>query len=168
MGFFDWLAGKRARVVDDLGAIGRGRVQITGRVEALSQLVDPVDGHPCVALEYQASPPSLLGAQGTESPYRAFSVEARQAVDFVLTDGTHRVLVRVTERQDDVSAIHRHLADEYGLRLKVAVRRLVVGDTVHVVGRAEEPTTTSAYRSPAFCAALRAERIWADGSEELD
>jgi hypothetical protein len=136
-------------------------VELSGAVEALGTLSDPLDGSTCIAIEYRAAPPSQLGIQGTEQPFSAFRVEAHQAVEFVLTDGAQRVLVQIPTGQDDVAAVHAHLMLEYGLRLQAATRCIRAGDHLHVVGIADDALSVSPYRSPSYAAVVRAERFWA-------
>jgi hypothetical protein len=150
-------------MVDDFSDLGAGRIEIEGEVEALTTLSDPVGGKACVAIEYSASPPSLINVVTGGPTTRAFIVSARQAVDFVVTDGKHRVLVRVDEEQDDVEAVHRHLMDEHGLRLRVEVAVIGEGDSVGVLGRVErsEQSARSPYRVSDYDGVIVAERIWA-------
>src|SRR5262245_14756525 len=108
MSFLDWLPWRAPRYVEDFSDLGKGRIEIEGEVEALSLLADPIQGRPCVAIEYTAAPPSLISVVAGADTTTAFTVSARQAVDFVLTDGRYRVLVRIDEEQDDVLAVHRH------------------------------------------------------------
>jgi len=161
VGWTDWLLVRAPRKVADFGSIGHGRVELSGTVEALGTLSDPLDGSACIAIEYRAAPPSQLGIQGPEQPFSAFRVEAHQALEFVLTDGARRVLVQIPPGQDDVAAVHSHLTLEYGVRLKAATRCIRSGDRLHVVGVAEEALSMSPYRAPSYAAILRAERFWA-------
>jgi hypothetical protein len=157
----DWFS-RPARFVEDFSNLGKGLIEIEGEIEALSLLSDPVDGRPCVAIEYSASPPSLINVIAA-GPTTAFTVSARQAVDFVITDGKYRVLVRVEDEQDDVIAVHRHLMDEHGLRLRVRRGMLAEGDSVRVRGRVERGAdlTSSPYRNADFDGVIVAERFWA-------
>ena len=143
--------------------IGSGRVEIEGQIEVLASLVDPLSGKSAVAVEYHASPPSLLSVQGPGDASRAFTMSATQATDFVLVSGSSRVLIRVAERQDDVAAVHRHLAREYGLQLRAETLCIRAGDFVRVQGVAErgELGAGSPYRTSSYTAIVRAQRFWA-------
>jgi hypothetical protein len=160
---FDPLALLRGyRKVRDFGELGAGRVELEGRAELVCQLIDPLSGDACIALEYHAAPPSSLSVQGPGISSRAFTVSASQAVDFVLSDGAARVLIRVAERQDDVANVHQHLMDEYGLELRTEVLTIRAGDTVCVRGKAD-PTglpVGSPYRTPTLAGVVLADRFW--------
>lgn len=166
---FDPLARLRGyRKVQDLADLGCGRIELVGRAEGLSLLVDPLSGASCIALEYHAAPPSLLSVQGPGISSRAFTVSASQAVDFVITDGAARVLVRVDERQDDVATLHLHLSAEYGLALRAEVRAIRVGDHVRVRGNAEPGGhgIGSPYRTQSLAGVVRAERFWIEQNDD--
>ena len=109
------------RPVAELGQLEayEGRVEIEGRVEALEDLRDPLSGELCTVLEYRAWPPATTVGMdgGTSHGSRAYQVNARQAVDFVLVDGGVRVLVR-TDPGEEVSALHQRLLQRYGVGLR--------------------------------------------------
>ncbi len=160
MSALDWLPWRRVRRVA-LSQVTPGRIQIEGEVEALATLTNPASGRPCVAIEYEAAPPSALSVTGVPHSTRAYTITARQAVDFVLTDGDCRVLVQVPDEQDDVTRVHAHMQKEHGLALRVAVAAIVPGQRVAVVGRAlNQDTLRSPYRSIHYGAIVRAERFW--------
>jgi hypothetical protein len=125
-------------------------------------LIDPVQGEACIAIEYHAAPPSLLAVQGPGISSRAFTISASQAVDFLLSDGTASVLIRVPERQDDVDKVHRHLLGEYGLQLRSEVLTIVAGDLVRVRGVSDPNALPigSPYRTPSLAGVIFAERFW--------
>jgi hypothetical protein len=160
---FDPLALLRGyRKIGDFAELGAGRVELSGLAEILGELVDPVGGRPCIALEYHAAPPSSLSLQGPGISSRAFTVSVSQAVDFVLSDGSRRVLVRVAERQDDVASVHRHLLAEYGFALRTEVFTIGPGDRVSVRGWSDPDgiIVGSPYRTQSFAGVVRAERVW--------
>lgn len=158
MGLFERLWGYRK--LGALSEIGPGRVEVEGEVEALSELAHPLSGEGVVALEYYVSPPSDLSVNVTGIAERAFTVEATQGVDFVLTDGSHRVLILVAEGAHDISTVHQHLLKEYGTRLRPKVLAVRAGDRVCVRGVAEPRSTESPYRSVEYLAVIRARRFW--------
>jgi hypothetical protein len=155
-----WQFWRRAQRIQRFDELVPGRIELDGTVEALATLAHPVTGEPCVALEYHASPPSLLSVNGVPYSSRAFTVSAVQAVDFVLTDGARRVLVRVGDEQDDVARMHAHLLDQHGLRLRVEVGAVRAGARVCVLGRVQGLEAGTAYRSLDYVAAIEAERFW--------
>ncbi|MCA9595489.1 MAG: hypothetical protein KC776_19375 [Myxococcales bacterium] len=160
MAALDWLPWRRPRRLP-MARVSSGRVEIEGEVEALATLPDPVSGRVCVALEYEAAPPSALSVTGVPHSTRAYTITAHQAVDFVLTDGDCRVLVKVPREQDDVARVHAHLTAEHGLALRVAVATIEPGERVVVVGRVvdQDPKSTP-YRSVHYRAIVHAERFF--------
>ncbi|MCX4243840.1 hypothetical protein [Paraliomyxa miuraensis] len=138
------------------------RVEIEGRVEALTSLRNPVSGEPCVALEYRAWPPSTtLGMDGaTAHAGRAYQVNARQAVDFVLEEGGVRVLVH-TDHGEDLAALHRSLLERYGVSLRAECDALVVGQRLLVTGTVEHRRSSvgTPHRELPYSAIVRAERL---------
>jgi len=153
------------QLVAELGSLATGevrRVEIEGRVEAVSSLRDPVSGEACVALEYRAWPPATtVGMDGaTAHAGRAYQVNARQAVDFVLVDPGGRVLVH-TDPGEDVSALHHALLERYGVGLRAESDALRAGQRLRVVGevvhRSGGPGTP--HRELPYTAVVRAERL---------
>jgi hypothetical protein len=160
MSALDWLPWRRVRRVA-LSGVTPGRVQIEGEVEALATFTDPASGRACVAIEYEAAPPSALSVAGVPHSTRAYTITAHQAVDFVLTDGESRVLIQVPKDQDDVARVHAHMEREHGLALRVALAAVEPGQRVAVIGRAiNQDTLGSPYRSIQYRAVVRAERFW--------
>lgn len=153
------------RRVESLHDVGEGRVEITGRVERAEEtLVDPVDGSECVALEYRAWPPSaLFGLDGaTAHAGRAFELQARQSVDFVVVDGDARVLVRAGGG-DDVGQMHRELIAKYGVQLRTEVDIIPTGSLVHVAGYVKFSRASGAgspMRADPYNAIIQAEQFW--------
>jgi hypothetical protein len=150
--------------VSELGALATGdalRVEIEGRVEAVTSLRDPVNGEACVAVSYQAWPPATtLGMDGaTAHAGRAYQVDARQAVDFVLVDGGSQVLVR-TDPGEDVVALHQELLARYGVALRTEVDTVRVGQRLRVAGQVvHRRGAGTPHRELPYCAIVRAERI---------
>lgn len=151
--------------VAELGSLATGnarKVEIEGRVEALSSVRDPVGGEACVMLEYRAWPPATtLGMDGaTAHAGRAYQVNARQAVDFVLVDGGVRVLVR-TDHGEDVVALHQALLDRYGVGLRAESDALLAGQRLRVAGVVEHRSggPGTPHRELPYSAIVRAERL---------
>jgi hypothetical protein len=155
-----WFRRFRVRRISDFSSLTPGSVELEGLVEALSTLSHPITGEPCVALEYHASPPSALSVHGIPHSSRAFTIKAVQSLDFVLSDGARRVLVRVPDEQDDVALVHRHLTEQHGLRLRVEIGAMVAGMRVCVRGHASPSEPGSAYRSIDYVAVVKAEDFW--------
>jgi hypothetical protein len=154
---FDWLPWRPLRRVTDFSELPARRVEVEGIAEALDTLIHPITGEPCIALEYSAAPPSVLSVHGAPHSARAFTVKAIQAVDFVLFDGTRRLLVRVGADQDDVALVHEHLLEQHGLRLRVEIGTIRAGARVLVRGRAMPGQLGPAYRSLDYVGELHAE-----------
>lgn len=148
-----------------LGELAGGsaaRVEIEGRVESLESVRDPVSGEACVVLEYRAWPPATtIGMDGaTSHNSRAYQVNARQAVDFVLVEEGVRVLVR-TDAGEDIGALHQRLLERYGVDLRAESERVLAGQRVRVAGRVEHRmgASRSPHRDLPYDAVIRAERI---------
>lgn len=155
----------RPRPIDrlsDLLATSRDElVTLTGRVEPLEPIFDPVSGEAAVAVAYRAAPQSsVIGVAGALSVVaRAFHVSCQQATDFVVSDGPHRVLVCV-DRGSDVTAVHRDLVARYGVGLHTD-RALVRPDAhVRVIGLRLARLATSPLRAEPYLAVIRAQRFW--------
>ncbi len=163
MGWLSRLWRRRYRAVADLARLGQGRVEVEGRVEPLEVLRDPLDGRACVAIEYRAWPPATtVGMDGaTAHNSRAFQIEARQAVDFVLSNGRSRVLVHV-DAGEDLSSLHRDLLERYGVQLRSEVEIIDVGSEVRVEGvvKTVRSASTSPHRSEPWAGEIQAERLW--------
>jgi hypothetical protein len=163
MGLLARLLRRRYRVFDDLRDIDEGRVEVQGRVEALDVLHDPLHGEPCVAIEYRAWPPtSMVGMDGGNAQSgRAFELAARQAVDFVLADGTGRVLIQAAQG-DDLAALHHQLLHRFGVQLRAEVETVPVGSLLHVAGRVthRRGRVGSPMRSEPYVATVHADRFW--------
>lgn len=150
--------------VEDLASLAGGserRVEIEGRVEAVGHLVDPLTGDECVALEYRAWPPATtLGMDGANAHAgRAYQVNAREAVEFVLTDGHAQVLVQ-PERGEDVAGLHERLVAQYGVGLRAETEVVVVGQRLRVAGAVVHRSEGAApHRELPYGAIVRAERI---------
>ncbi len=153
------------RPVEDLASLASGdvgRVEIEGRVEAMGHLTDPLTGATCVALEYRAWPPATtVGLDGaTSHGGRAYQVNARQAVEFVLVDGQAQVLVQ-PDPGEDVAGLHERLLERYGVGLRCETEVVVIGQRLRVAGkvihRAGGPGTP--HRELPYGAIVRAERI---------
>lgn len=153
------------RPVDELGSLASGRdrrVEIEGRVEAVGQLLDPLSGEACIALEYHAWPPATtMGVDGANAHGgRAYQVNARQAVEFVLVDAGARVLVR-PDLGEDVAGLHDRLVERYGVGLRAETDMVVAGQRLRVAGevlhRSGGPGTP--HRELPYGAIVRAERI---------
>jgi hypothetical protein len=156
---------RRYRWVADLGALAglaRARVEIEGDVEAIDTIEDPLGGRPCVAIGYRAWPPSTtLGMDGgTSYGSRAYQVNARQAVDFVLGDGHGRVLVQVSTGED-VGGLHRRLLARFGVGLRAEVETVEPGTRLRVAGRVMHASRDgSPHRRVGWSAVVRADRFW--------
>jgi hypothetical protein len=162
---FAWLRRFRSQKLSDFSSLEPGRVELDGVVEPLATLAHPITGEACVALEYNASPPSGLSVHGIPHSSRAFTIKAVQSLDFVLFDGARRVLVRVPDEQDDVALVHRHLTDQHGLRLRVEIGVVLAGTRVRVRGRASPTDSGSAYRTVDYVAVVDAEAFWELGKQ---
>ena len=162
--FFERLL-RRYRAVPDLGALqglARARVEIEGEVEPIETIDDPIAGRACVAMDYRAWPPSTtLGMDGgTAYGSRAYQINARQAVDFVLSDGRTRVLVQVSSGED-IGGLHRRLLQRFGVALRAEVDTVPAGTRVRVAGRLTHAGSGgSPHRSDAYSAIVRADRLW--------
>ncbi len=112
-----------------------GQVELTGTVEAMDLLNDPITGEPCVVIEYRAWPPTTtLGiGGGLVGGGHGYVVHATQAVDFLLNDGSDRALIKV-ERGQDIVAIHGKLTARHGIELHTERRLVRAGTTVRVAG----------------------------------
>ncbi len=133
---------------------------VIGRVEALSTLPEPLTGEPCIAIEYRASPPSVLSVTGIPHSTRAYTVTARQSADFMLSDGTVTLRVDASElTNQDVGELHAHLLAEHGLGLEVSIATILPGDQVKVRGRVVNVLEGDAYRTPPGTLRLIAEEV---------
>lgn len=153
------------RPVGELGSLAGGgdrRVEIEGRVEPAGHLVDPLSGEPCIALEYRAWPPSTtLGLDGGNAHAgRAYQVNARQAVEFMLVDGGARVLVK-PEPGEDVAGLHEGLLERYGVGLRAETEAVVPGQRLRIAGEVlhRGGGSGSPHRDLPYTAVVRAERI---------
>lgn len=124
----------------------RSRNELVGLVEALEPLAHPLTGEACVALEYDATPPGILPPASAAFTAPGFTISLHQAVDFVLSTDTRRVLVRVADRGQDVGRAHRHLSDEHGFGLEARVGAIFPGDRVRVQGTPRAPAPSDPYR----------------------
>ena len=146
----------------DLTTLGTCRVEVEGVVESIDLLENPLDGSPCVAMDYRAWPPSTtLGMDGgTSYGSRAYQVNARAATHFVLRDATARVLVQV-DPGEDIGGLHRRMLEQFGVGLRAEVDTIVVGSRVRVAGELVHTTTRgSPHRSESYTAVIRADRFW--------
>jgi hypothetical protein len=154
---------RRYRRMETLREIHDGKVRVAGRVEALGTIDDPLTGEACVAIEYRAWPPSTtLGMDGgTTHAGRAFQLDSRQAVEFVLVDETASILVRPAAGED-VAALHRELLQRYGVGLRAETNLLSPGTHILVEGRVTfvRGEVGSPMRADPYAAVLEAERFW--------
>jgi hypothetical protein len=159
------LWGKRYRVVPNLHEIGTGRVEISGIVQAVDLLRNPVSGEPCVAMEYRAWPPSTTVATdgATAHGSRAYQIKVRQATSFVLGDDYARVLVQVPAGVD-IEAVHEDLLARHGVGLRTEVEMVQEGERLHVVGRVTHTSAgiVSPHRAEPHAATVAADRFWTD------
>lgn len=134
---------------------------LSGRIEALDTIHDPVNGEVAVAIEYRAAPPnSVVGVAGALTMLsRVFQVSRQQAVDFIVRDGPHRILVCV-DRGTDLDAVHRDLLARHGVGLHTERALVRPGAGVCVVGRRLGARPTSPLRDEPYLAAIRAQRFW--------
>ena len=153
----DWLPWRPITRLVDFSELTERRVEVEGIAEALGTLVHPITGEACIALEYNASPPSALSVHGIPHSSRAFVIKAVQSLDFVLFDGTRRLLVRVDEEQDEVALVHEHLMEQYGLRLRVEIGAIRAGARVRVRGRVRPGVPGPPYRSVDYVGFIAAE-----------
>lgn len=149
--------------VPHLRQIRTGRVEIAGRVEPLETLDDPLTGETCVAIEYRAWPPSTtVGMDGaTVHAGRAFQLDARQAVEFVLVDTTGRVLVRPPPGED-IDELHRELLHRFGVGLRAETSHVPGGARIRVAGRVSFARSRrgSPLREEPYVAIVEADRFW--------
>ncbi|MEZ4381174.1 MAG: hypothetical protein R3A79_07485 [Nannocystaceae bacterium] len=154
--------------VDDYGELAGATlrdeqlVELTGEIEALESIVDPIAGGRFVVLEYGAWPqsttPGIDGASPTASS--AFQLTCHQATDFVLVKGGKRLLIRV-DRGRDVGELHGELIDRYGLSLRAEAHGIRGGDRVRVLGAIERLAAVgSPMRGDPYLAVIAAQRIW--------
>lgn len=146
---------------DILGAGRDELVMLAGSVEALESIHDPVSGEVAVAIDYRAAPPnSIVGVSGALTAMsRAFQVTRQQAVDFVVGDGPHRVLVRV-DRGTDLAAVHRDLLARHGIGLHTERVLVRPGARICVVGRRLGARPVSPLRDEPYLGVVRAQRFW--------
>lgn len=151
------------RLPELLGTSRDELVAIVGRVEPLDTLHDPVSGEPAVAIEYLAAPQSsVVGVAGAfVALSRAFQVTCQQATDFLVADGPHRALVRVTHGSN-VAAVHRDLTARFGVSLHTERRLVRPGDLIRVVGRRLGAPAASPMRDEPYLATIFAERFWTE------
>ena len=160
MAWYDRLLG-RVPFIEDWGELRPGRVEVEGIVEAMETLADPIQGDPCVAVEYRAWPPSAtLGIDGGSTVGgRAFQIEAGQAVEFALRQGERQLLVRPDPGRD-VAALHRDLVRRYGVDLRADVHIVEPGANLRVVGLLQDtPAPGSPMRTDPFTAILVADSL---------
>ncbi len=156
---------RRYRSIASLGeltSLGAGRVEVEGVVEPIELLDNPLDGSPCVAMDYRAWPPSTtLGMDGgTSYGSRAYQVNAREATHFVLRDAAGRVLVQV-DPGDDVGGLHRRMLERFGVGLRAEVDTITNGARVRVAGELIHASHRgSPHRSESYSAVIRADRFW--------
>ncbi|MCA9707450.1 MAG: hypothetical protein KDK70_16480 [Myxococcales bacterium] len=153
------------RPIEELGALVGGRdprVEIEGRVEPVGHLVDPLTGEACIAIEYRAWPPATtLGLDGASAHAgRAYQVNARQAVEFMLVDAGARVLVR-PDPGEDVVGLHERLLERYGVGLRAETEAVLAGQRLRVAGQVVHRSqgTGTPHRELPYGAIIRAERI---------
>ncbi|MDC0670480.1 hypothetical protein [Nannocystis radixulma] len=149
------------RLPDILGAARDELVTFIGAVEPLEAIHDPVSGESAVAIDYRAAPPhSVVGVAGALSVIsRTFHVARQQAVDFLVVDGPHRVLVCV-DRGTDLDAFHRDLLVRHGVGLRTERALVRPGARVCVIGRRLGARPTSPLRDEPYLAVVRAQRFW--------
>jgi len=149
------------RLPDILGAARDELVTFIGCVELLEAIHDPVSGEAAVAIDYRAAPPhSVVGVAGALSVIsRTFHVARQQAVDFLVADGPHRVLVCV-DRGTDLDVFHRDLLVRHGVGLRTERALVRPGDRVCVIGRRLGARPTSPLRDEPYLAVVRAQRYW--------
>lgn len=135
-------------------------VALEGRVEAITELISPVDGEPGVAMAYDASAPSAVsrayaGLLGAGVDIR---VRARQAVDFLLRGPEFTALIRV-EPGDDVDAVHQDFIESHGVNVRATTEVLASGDRVRVVGEVLERPTADPHRGPGYDLVIAADDL---------
>lgn len=153
---------QRIEHLPEVLGLGRGAlVELSGWVEALEPIFDPVSGDPAVAIEYRAVPPSnVVGMAGAASAMsRAFVLRCQQATDFLLREGTHQVLVRV-ERGSEVAEVHREMLARHGVGLYTERALVRPGARVCVVGRVLAGGAGSPLREAPHVAEVAAQRFW--------
>ncbi|MCY0991380.1 hypothetical protein OV203_29805 [Nannocystis sp. ILAH1] len=149
------------RLSDILGAGRDELVTFAGSVEPLEAIHDPVSGELAVAIDYRAAPPhSVVGVAGALSVIsRTFHVARQQAVDFLVAEGPHRVLVCV-DHGTDLDAFHRDLLTRHGVGMRTERALVRPGDRVCVIGRRLGARPTSPLRDEPHLAVVRAQRFW--------
>ena len=97
VGWLSRLFSRRYERAQSIAGLETGRVEVSGRVEPLDELVSPLTGQPGVALHYRASTPSATRGAFGELPGHGLrlAMECSQAVDFLLRDESGAALVRV-------------------------------------------------------------------------
>jgi hypothetical protein len=158
--WLDRLLGRRGaylgRPISAVAAVGE-RVELEGRVEALTVLRDPIAGEPAVVMDYRARRPGVAQRyfglhEGKDG------VEASEAVDFVLRDRTGAALIEV-ERGVDVGELHRRLREEFGIELEATVERLTPEDAIRVRGRVRELKEGSPHRREPWTVVVTADEL---------
>lgn len=149
------------RLADILGTGRDELVDFSGSVELLEAIHDPVSGEAAVAIDYRAAPPhSVVGVAGAMNVIsRTFHVARQQAVDFLVADGPHRVLVCV-DRGTDLVDFHRELLARHGVGLRTERALVRPGARVCVVGRRLGSRPASPLRDEPYLAIVRAQRFW--------
>jgi len=134
------------------------RVEFSGQIDALSTLIDPVDGRPAVAMQYRAKAPAALQRFYGIKAY-GNAIDAHQATNFVLRDASGSALVEV-EPGGNLGELHHQLQRKYGVELEAEVEVIAPGERVRVQGRIVKVTQTgSPHRRDPWSAVVAAEAI---------
>jgi len=129
------------------------RVELSGIVEALDVILNPLDSSEAVMLRYHAQIIARADPQLGRLD-RAAHVAYSQGVSFLLRDpsGVARVLV---EPGEDLVSLHSDLLARYGPGIELEIFSVVPGDRVIVRGLVQEQIATSSpHRSAAWTAVL--------------
>ncbi|MCH9685978.1 MAG: hypothetical protein K0V04_31375, partial [Deltaproteobacteria bacterium] len=103
-------------------------------------------------------PSTTIGIEGGTSHNSRYQVNARQAVDFVLTDGAVRVLVR-PDPGEEVGDLHERLVARYGVGLRAETDIVEAGQRLRVSGTVEHRSVGAGHRELPYVAIVRAEKI---------